>query len=131
MVSQSLISTFEKLLNWGIKACFHRYKMDSAHDLRIKHGIISVCQTLDMNAIKFFWKGKHYLLPAFSQLNLETARIATHERTKNLYYHANTRSEHMGNSLFKRVVPLWNLLPDKMKSGNQTYGTLKKRLRSS
>ena len=35
----------------------------------------------------------------------------------------------MGNSLFKRVVFLWNVLPDKMKSGNQTYDTLKKRLR--
>ena len=34
----------------------------------------------------------------------------------------------MRNSLFKRVVPLWNVLPDKMKCGNQTYDTLKKRL---
>ena len=27
------------------------------------------------------------------------------------------------------MVPLWNVLPDKMKSGNQTYDTLKKRLK--
>ena len=67
-ISQSLISTLEKQLNWGIKACFNRYKMDSAQDLRIKHGIISVRQTLDMNAIKFFWKCKHNLLPAFPSL---------------------------------------------------------------
>ena len=55
-ISQSLISTLEKQLNWGIKACFNRYKMDSAQDLGIKHGIISVHKTLDMNTIKFFWK---------------------------------------------------------------------------
>ena len=64
-ISQSLISTLEKQLIWGIKACFNRYKMDSAQDLRIKHGIISVRQTLDMNAMKFFWKWKHNL-PTFS-----------------------------------------------------------------
>ena len=127
-ISQSLISILEKQLNWGIKACFPRYNMDSGKDLRIIHGIISSCQTLDMNAIKFFWKWKHNLLPAFSQPILETARITSRERTKKLYYHAHTRNEQMRNSLFKRVVPLWNVLPDKMKSGNQTYDTQKKRL---
>ena len=103
--------------------------MGSAQDLRIKHGIISVRRTLDMNAIKFFWTWMHNLLPAFSQLNLETAPIPSHNRTKKLYYRAHTRSEQMRNSLFKRVVPLWTVLPDKIKSGNQTYDTLKKRLK--
>ena len=49
---------FGKTLNWGTISCFSRYKMDSTQDLRIKHGIISVRQTLDMNAIKFFLKWK-------------------------------------------------------------------------
>ena len=84
-ISQSLISTLEKQLNCGIKACFNRYKMDSAQDLRIKHGIISLRQTLDMNAINFFWKWKHNLLPACSQLNLETVCITSHKRTKKFY----------------------------------------------
>ena len=127
-ISQSLIPTLEKQLNWGIKACFNRYKMDLAQDLRKKHGNISVRKTLDMNAIKFFWKWKPNL-PAFSQLNSETARITNQDRTKKLYYRAHTRSEQMRNSLFKKVVPLWNVLPDKMKSENQTYDTLKKRLK--
>ena len=35
-ISRSLISTLGKQLNWGIKACFIRYKMDSAHDLRLQ-----------------------------------------------------------------------------------------------
>ena len=39
-VSQSLISTLGKQLNSGIKTCFNRYKMDSAQDLKMKHGII-------------------------------------------------------------------------------------------
>ena len=124
-ISQTLTSTLEKQLNWGIKAYFNRYNMD----LTIEHGIISVRQTLDMNAIKYCWKRKHNLLLAFSQLNVETARITSHERAKKFYYHAHTRSEQMRNSLFKRVVPLWYVLPDKMKSGNQTYDTLKKRLK--
>ena len=34
-ISQNLISTLEKQLNWGIKACFNGHEMDSAQDLRI------------------------------------------------------------------------------------------------
>ena len=68
-------------------------------------------------------------LESYTQLYLETARIISQKR-KNLYYQAHTRSEQMRNSLFKRVVPLWNVfLPDEMKSGNQKYDTLKKRLK--
>ena len=33
-ISRSLISTSEKQLNWGVEACFNRYKMDTAQDLR-------------------------------------------------------------------------------------------------
>ena len=108
-ISQNLISTLEKQLNWRIKACFNGHKMDSAQDLRIKNGIITVRQTLDMNAIKLLWKWKHNLLPAFSQLNLETTRKTHHERTKKLYYQAHTRSEQMGNSLFKSSTSVEHL----------------------
>ena len=41
-ISQRLFSTSEKQMNWGIKACFNIYKMDSAQDLRIKRGKISI-----------------------------------------------------------------------------------------
>ena len=80
-----------------------------------------------MNAIEFFWKWMYNLLPFFSQLNGETARITSQERTKKLYYRAHSRCEQI-NSLFKKVVLWWNVVPVKMKSANQLYERLKKRL---
>ena len=58
----------------------------------------------------------------FYRLNIATANLKTHERTINLTYHGFANSEQPKNSLFKRVVPLWNALPEKLKLGNQTYG---------
>ena len=128
--SRSLISTLEKQLNWGIKACFNRYKMDSAHDLRLHYRILSVRHLLDLKACFFFWKWKYNLSPAFSRLQMATANLKTHERTLNLTYHSFANSEQLKNSLFKRVVPLWNALPEKLKLGNQTYEKAKKRLKT-
>ena len=119
-----------KKINWGIKACFIRYKMDSSHDLRLHYRILSVRLLLDLRAVLFFWKWKYNLSPAFSRLQIATANLETHERILNLTYHSFANSEQLKNSLFKRVVPLWNVLPEKLKLGNQTYGNVKKRLKT-
>ena len=55
-ISRSLISTLEKQLNWGIKACLNRYKKDSAQFLRLHHRILSVRHLLDLKGVLFFWK---------------------------------------------------------------------------
>ena len=52
-IPRSLISTPEKQLDWGIKACFNIYKMDSAHDIRLHYRILSVRQLLDLKAVFF------------------------------------------------------------------------------
>ena len=51
-------------------------------------------------------------------------------KTLNFTYHSFANSEQLKNSLFKRVVPLWNALPEKLKLGNQTYENVKKRLKT-
>ena len=104
--------------------------MDSAHDLRLHYRILSVRHLLDLKAVLFFWKWKYNLSPAFSRLQIATANLKTHERTLNLTYHSFANSEQLKNSLFKRVVPLWNALPEKLKLGNQTYEKAKERLKT-
>ena len=129
-ISRSLSLTLEKQLNWGIKACFSRYKMDSAHDFRLHYRILSVRHLLDLKAVLFVWKWKYNLSPAYSRLQIATANLKTHDRTLNLTYHSFANSEQLKNSLFKRVVPLWNALPEKLNLGNQTYENVKKRLKT-
>ena len=46
-ISENLITTLEKQLNWGIKACFNRSKFDHSTDLKIRHKILPVRQFLD------------------------------------------------------------------------------------
>ena len=64
-LSQNLITTLEKQLSWGVKACFNRQKMDSSSDLKIKHSIFPVRIFLDYKAVFYFWKYHNKLLPAF------------------------------------------------------------------
>ena len=118
-ISRSFISTLKKL-NWGIKACFNRYEMVSAHDLRLHYRILSV-HLLGLKAVFFFWNWKYNLSPAFSRLQIATANLKTHGRTLTLTYHSFVHREQLKNSLFKIVVPMWNALPEKLKLGNQTY----------
>ena len=126
-LSRSLVSTLGKQLNWGIKACFDRYKMETAHDLRLHYRILSVRHLLDLKAVLFFWKWKYNLSPVFSGLPIATANLKTLERTLSLKYHSFVNSEQLKNSLFKRAVPSRNALPEKLKLGNQTYENVKKR----
>ena len=104
--------------------------MDSAHDLLVQYRILSVRHLLDLKAILFFWKWKYNLSPAFSQLQVGTANLKTRERTHNLTYHGFVNNEQLKNSVFKRVVPLWNALPEKLKMENQTYENVKVRLKT-
>ena len=104
--------------------------MDSAHDLRLNYRILSVRHLLDLKAVLFFWKWKYNLSRSSSRLQIATANLKTRERTLNLTYHSFANSEQLKNSLFKRVVPLWNALPEKLKLGNETYENVKKRLKT-
>ena len=72
------------LFDPGIKACSKRYKMDSAHDMRLHYRILSVRHLLDLKAVLFFWKWKYNHSRAFSRLQIAIANLKTHERTLNL-----------------------------------------------
>ena len=64
-ISQTLITTLEKQLNWGVKACFNRRKYDSSSDLKMKHNIFPIRILLDLKAVSYFWKYQNNLLPAY------------------------------------------------------------------
>ena len=104
--------------------------MDSRHVLRLYYRSLLVRHQLDLKAVLFFWKWKYNLSPAFSRLQIATANLKTHERLLNVTYHSFAKGELLKNSLCKRVVPLWNALPEKLKLGNQTYENVKKSLKT-
>ena len=128
-ISQNLLSTLEKQINWGVKACFNRLKRDSAQDLRIQYAILPVRSLLDIKAAGYFWKWKNKLLPAFKNVHIITANIKKQERTNQLVYNTFTKSQILSGCFFKRVVSLWNTLPAKIRKKDQKFDTLKGKLK--
>ena len=113
-ISQNLLTTLEKQLSWGVKACFNRQKQDSSSDLKIKHNILPIRIFLDYKSCFYFWKYHNNLLPAFSGPNtIPTARMKYHSRTvtKKLVCNTEISNEFMRKSFFIRTLPLWNSLP--------------------
>ena len=110
--SQNLLTTLEKQLSWGVKACFNRQKQDSSSVLKIKHNILPIRIFLDYKSCFYFWKYHNNLLPAFSGPNtIPTARMKYHSRTKKLVCNTKIYNEFMRKSFFIRTLPLWNSLP--------------------
>ena len=111
-ISQNLLTTLEKQLSWGVKACFNRQKQDSSSDLKIKHNILPIRFFLDYKSCFYFWKYPNNLLPVFSGPNtIPTAKMKYHSRTKKLVCNTKISNEFMRKSFFIRTLPLWNSLP--------------------
>ena len=114
-ISENLITTLEKQLNWEYKACFNRTKFDHSTDLKIRHKILPVRHFLDYKCLLYLWKYKNSLIPAFNRkLHIPTAATKTHKRTQIEYSDMIIRSNFLRNCFFKRTLPLWNTLPRKM-----------------
>ena len=129
-ISENLITTLEKQLNWGIKACFNRTKLDHSTDLKIRHKILPVRHFLDYKCLLYLWKYKNSLIPAFNRkLHLPTAATKTHKRRQIEYSDMTIRSNFLRNCFFKRTLPLWSTLPRKMIE-KISYATVKKRIKS-
>ena len=47
-IRENFITTLEKQLNWGIKACFNRTKYERLSDLKKRHNILPVRFLLDL-----------------------------------------------------------------------------------
>ena len=89
-ISENLITTLEKQLNWGIKACFNRSKFDHSKDLKIRHKFLPVRHFLDYKCILYLWKYKNSLSPQIE------------------YSDMTIRSNFLRKCFFKRTIPLWN-----------------------
>ena len=107
-ISQNFLTTLEKQLSWGVKACFNRQKHDSSSDLKIKHKILPVRLFLDYKSCFYFWKHQNNLLPAFSGTNIiPTTRIKYHSRTKKIgMQYKNPKWIHEKKFLHKNSTPV-------------------------
>ena len=130
-ITENLITTLEKQLKWGIKACFNGSKFDHSTNLKIRHKILPVRYFLDYKCLSYLWKYKNNLIPAFNnKLQFPTAKIMIHKRTQTEYSDMTIRSEFIRNCFYKKTLPLWNTLPRNMIKEKISFETMKKRIKS-
>ena len=55
-IDKNLLISLEKQLNWAIRACFSRSRMDSTKDLKIKHSILPVEHLIKLKRTTYMWK---------------------------------------------------------------------------
>ena len=106
-ISENLITTLDKQLNWVNKACFNRSKLDHSTDLKIRHKILTVRYFSDYKCLLYVWKYKNSLIPAFNRkVHLPTANTKIHKRTQIEYSYMTLSSEYLRKCFFKRTLPL-------------------------
>ena len=129
-ITENLLATLEKQLNWAIKACFSRSKFDHSSDLKIYYNILPVRVFLQYKSVVYFWKLRHGILPAFAEVKPTTGAIKNQKRTNKLYVNLPQESIIMKNCFYNKVVLLWNTLPDKVKMKNYSYVSMKRKIKS-
>ena len=130
-ISENFLTTLEKQLNWAIKACFNRTKIDSSSDLKTKHKILSVQYSIKARSTIYYWKYRKKLIPAFlNELKLPTDDVIEHKRTHSLAVKYTPKSQFLYNCFFRSIIPIWNTLPIKLKTQNIVLETAKQKVKS-
>ena len=111
-LSQNLVTTLEKQLSWGVKACFNRQKIDSSSDLKIKHSVFPIRIFLDYKAV--FISGNITInccqhSGAQTQYQQQGQDIIQEQRNWSAILKSLPTS--WEKSFFMRILPLWNTLP--------------------
>ena len=128
-ITENLLTTLEKHLNWGIKACFYRNKYDSSSDLKLMYDIIPIHYSLNIKASIYYWKFENNLIPAFlGEMKPSTAVLRKQNRTKSEYFNLIQRTDFIGKCFFKRAIELWNTLLESIKTKKYAYVTAKQKI---
>ena len=84
-ISESMLGSLEKQLNWGIRVCFSRNKFSRVNDLKLKFDILPVKLRIEKCCVKYLGKFIRNQLPAFKGLPIAEHNIKHNDRTKKLY----------------------------------------------
>ena len=115
-ISESLLGSLEKQLNWGIRVCFSRNKFSRVNDLKLKFGILPVKLRIEKCCVKYLGKFIRNQLPAFQNLPIAEHSIKHNDRTKKLYNNKTFTNNILRKSFFHKTITWWNQLPLQIRS---------------
>ena len=80
-----MLTSLEKRLNLGVKACFNGMKFDHSPDLKLNYNILPVQFFLDIKAFNYYWEFKDLMNPGFKRkIVIPIVKKASKVEIKNL-----------------------------------------------
>ena len=117
-IDKNLLISLEKQLNWAIRACYSRNRMDSTKDPKIKHSILPVEYLNKLKRTTYMWKLRNRLLPAFNPLDvttLPTLCIRQNFRRCDIFFDSICHTQKLERSIIKTALKDWNSLPKELR----------------
>ena len=117
-LDKNLLISLEKQLNWAIRACYSRIRMDSTKGLKIKHSILPVEYLNKLKRTTYMWKPRNFLLPAFNLLHVTTLPtwcIRQNLRSCDIFFDSICHTQKLERSIIKIASKDWNSLPEQLR----------------
>ena len=128
-ITENLLTTLEKQLNWCIEACFYRNKFDSSSDFKLIYDM-PIRYFLNTEASICSWKFKSNLIAAsLGEMKPSIAFLRKQNRTKRVYFNLKQRTDFIGKCFFKRAMALWNTPPESIETKKSAYVTAKQKIK--
>ena len=117
-IDKILLISFEKQLNWAIRACYSRNRIESTKDLKIKLSILPVEYLIKMKRTTYMWKLINCLLPAFNTLDVTTLPtwcIRQNLGSCDIFFDSICHTQKLERSIIKTASKDWNSLPKELR----------------
>ena len=127
-ISQELLNSLEKQLNWGLKACFFKSMRDSATALKLSSKILPIKNQISIRCAQTLWKLIHNKSEPFQSLLFPNFDLQQNQRTKIYTVQKRPRTKYLQNSFMHSAVIFWNTIPLQIQN-QSSFRVFKKRLK--
>ena len=99
-MSQKLILSLDKQINWALKIITYRKKIESSIDLKLKFEILPATEFLKNKRTIHMWKKFSGHLSAFRKIKYPTFEVTRNKQTNSHFCKLIPKTEYMQNCFF-------------------------------
>ena len=130
-ITNTVMDSLEKQVNWGIKACCFKRKFDSATNLKKTNKILPAQKQIEYICLTYFWKLISDTSEAFLNLKFPNFPLKFNARRNSYSLNIsakNKKTEHISKSFTNETIFNWNKLPPEIKH-EHSHKKFKKKLK--
>ena len=117
-IDKNLLISIEKQLNWAIRACYSRNRMDWTKDLKINLSTLPVEYLIKLKRTTYMWKLRKCLLPEFNPLDVTTLPtwcVRQNIRSCYIFFNFICHILKLERSITKTASKDWNSIPKELR----------------